>query len=70
MPPDQFEACANACRDLAPGICLLAAGEVTASNAAAYAKAGADVLVTSWMYFAPPADIQVEIIPKSEFIKV
>ena len=23
--------------------------------------AGADVLVTSWMYFAPPADIQAEI---------
>lgn len=70
MPPDQFEACTNACRDMAPGICLLAAGGVTASNAAAYAKAGADVLVTSWMYFAPPTDIQVEITPKSEFIQV
>jgi len=63
MPPDQFEASAIACRDLAPGICLLAAGGVTASNAAAYARAGADVLVTSWMYYAPPADIQVKITP-------
>jgi hypothetical protein len=29
----------------------------------AYAGAGADVPVTSWMYSAPPADIKTEIAP-------
>lgn len=38
---------------------LLVAGGVTALNAAALARAGADVLVSSAPYQAPPADVQV-----------
>ncbi len=38
---------------------LAAAGGVTLANAGAYAAAGADVLVTSAPYFAPPRDVQV-----------
>jgi molybdenum transport protein len=38
---------------------LAAAGGVRADNAAAYAAAGADVLVSSAPFAAPPADIQV-----------
>ncbi len=45
---------------------MIAAGAINDSNAAIYAKAGADVLVTSWMYFAPPADIKAEIQPLDE----
>ncbi|MDG3439215.1 ModD protein [Nitrospirillum amazonense] len=40
---------------------VAAAGGVTAQNAGAYAKAGADTLVTSAPFFAKPRDIQVTI---------
>ena len=39
------------------------AGGVNAGNAAAYAGAGADVLVTSAPYLAKPRDVQVQILP-------
>ncbi len=43
------------------GLCvtLNAAGGINASNAAEYARAGADVLVTSWPYFGRPADVKM-----------
>jgi molybdenum transport protein len=40
---------------------IAAAGGVNAENAAAYASAGADVLVTSSPYLARPRDVQVRI---------
>ncbi len=40
---------------------LAAAGGVNAANAARYAAAGADILVTSAPYSAPPRDVQVVI---------
>ena len=40
---------------------LLAAGGVNESNAAAYARAGADVLVSSAPYQAGPADVKVVV---------
>ncbi len=40
---------------------VAAAGGVNAGNAAAYAKAGADILVTSAPYAARPRDVQVRI---------
>jgi molybdenum transport protein len=40
---------------------IIAAGGVNATNAAAYAAAGADVLATSAPYSAPPRDVQVTI---------
>ncbi|WP_420132364.1 ModD protein [Rhodopseudomonas sp.] len=40
---------------------IAAAGGVNAGNAAAYAQAGADVLVTSAPYMAKPRDVQVKI---------
>jgi molybdenum transport protein len=45
---------------------IAAAGGVNASNAAAYAKAGADILVTSAPYMARPRDVQVRISAFSE----
>ena len=44
-----------------PRALLAAAGGVTQANAAAYAEAGADVLVTSAPYAAPPRDVSVSI---------
>jgi molybdenum transport protein len=46
---------------VSPRNVIAAAGGVTAANAAEYAAAGADVLVTSWPYAARPRDIQVRI---------
>ena len=40
---------------------LAVAGGVNAENAAAFARAGADVLVTSSPYLARPRDVQVRI---------
>lgn len=42
---------------------VLAAGGITARNAAAYAATGCALLVTSAPYFAPPADVQVVLQP-------
>jgi molybdenum transport protein len=44
-------------------VLLAPAGGVTAANALAHACAGADLLVSSAPYFAPPADVQVKIGP-------
>lgn len=38
---------------------IAAAGGINAGNAARYAAAGADVLVSSWPYQAPPRDMHV-----------
>jgi molybdenum transport protein len=42
---------------------IAAAGGVNASNAAAYVRAGAGLIVTSAPYSAPPRDAQVAIAP-------
>jgi len=42
---------------------IAAAGGIKADNAADYARAGADMLVTSAPYFAPPRDVAVTIAP-------
>ncbi len=46
------------------GILIAAAGGVNAANAAAYAEAGAAILVTSAPYSAPPVDVKVTIAPR------
>jgi molybdenum transport protein len=59
--PEQVAAVAAACTDLPPGQrpVIAAAGGIGPENAADYAAAGADVLVTSAPYFAKPRDVQV-----------
>jgi molybdenum transport protein len=46
---------------LNPRPLIAAAGGVNAGNAASYAKAGADILVTSAPYWAKPLDVAVHI---------
>ncbi len=41
---------------------VAAAGGINAGNVAAYAQAGADIVVTSWPYLAKPCDVQVQIV--------
>ncbi|UZJ42406.1 ModD protein [Prosthecochloris sp. SCSIO W1101] len=43
------------------GTTIAAAGGINDTNAEKYAAAGADVLVSSWMYFGKPADYKVII---------
>ncbi len=59
--PQEFADCRRALesRPDARRPLLLAAGGVGPDNAAAYAAAGADVLVTSFPYAAPPRDVRV-----------
>ena len=54
---------AAALTGLGPRPVLAAAGGITPANAAAYAAAGADVLVTSSPYYAGPRDVQVRLGP-------
>lgn len=63
MTPEQVAATASALTALMPRPLLAAAGGVNAANAAAYAAAGADLLVTSSPYQAPPRDVKVRIVP-------
>lgn len=44
-----------------PALKLLAAGGITTDNAANYANCGVDGLVTSSLYYGPPADISVVV---------
>jgi molybdenum transport protein len=59
--PEALSACRKALDTLGavPRTLLAAAGGVRAENAAAYVSCGADLLVTSAPYTAPPRDVQV-----------
>lgn len=64
MPVDLFQKCAQECKKINPDVIMIAAGGVNGKNVAEYARCGADVLVTSWMYFGPPSNIKVRIARK------
>jgi molybdenum transport protein len=61
MTPEQVDEAKQALSAIAPGILLAAAGGINPGNAGAYAKAGADILVTSSPYYAQPRDVKVTI---------
>jgi molybdenum transport protein len=51
----------RAAKTLNSSLVINAAGGINADNAGSYAAAGADVLVTSWVYFGKPFDIKMKI---------
>jgi molybdenum transport protein len=57
--PDSVAECRSALIDAGLHPVLAAAGGINANNAKAYVQAGADLLVTSAPYTAPPFDVQV-----------
>lgn len=61
MTPSQVAETVNLVKVLNPAVKVLAAGGISIDNAAEYAATGADMLVTSWMYFGKPADIKASI---------
>ena len=63
LSPDSLRDMTGALRSAAPGITVFAAGGIGEDNVAEYAATGVDVLVTSAIYHAPPADIGARILP-------
>ncbi len=61
LPPSSVREVSNALRSSNRKTIIAAAGGIDAENAASYADAGADVLVSSWMYFGKPSDFKVTI---------
>lgn len=59
--PEAVKATVAALKAVNPKVLLLAAGGVNVTNARAYAAAGADVLVTSSVYFGAPFDIKMKM---------
>lgn len=60
--PEETKRTVEAIRSIDPAVRIASAGGVTPENADLYAATGTDILVTSSLYFAKPADIKVEII--------
>lgn len=61
FPVEEIAALRSAVEGLTLRPLIAAAGGVNAGNAASYAKAGADILVTSSPYWAKPLDVAVHI---------
>ncbi len=61
MSPDAVAEVVRAMSIRVPRPLVSIAGGVNATNAAAYAATGADILVTSAPYYAPPRDVKVRI---------
>jgi molybdenum transport protein len=57
----------RAAKMLNPSLVINAAGGVNSANAREYAASGADVLVTSWVYFGKPFDIKMKISSVPEY---
>ena len=62
-PPEDLREWVPRLRAERPELVLLAAGGIGGHNAEAYAGTGVDGLVTSWVYFGPPADLRTRITP-------
>lgn len=59
--PEVFAEAVAKVKSVSPNALISAAGGVKAENAAAYARAGADFLVTTWPYFGRPFDVKMSI---------
>lgn len=64
MDTEQLPLYIKECKTLNPDVQVIVAGGINAENVTVYARSHADVIVTSWMYFAPPADVEVKISQK------
>ncbi|MCW8796838.1 MAG: ModD protein [Chlorobium sp.] len=61
LSPESVEKIAEQIKSRNRNIIVAAAGGIHTGNAEAYAAAGADVLVSSWMYFGKPVDYKVTV---------
>ena len=63
IPLDALPATVQVLRERFPRLIVSATGGITVQNVAAHAASGADLLVTSHPYHAPPADIRASMQP-------
>ncbi len=61
FPLDELTECVKKLRDNHKNIKIIATGGINISNISDFASSGADIIVTTAPYFAPPADIKVKI---------
>ncbi len=61
MPPAEVSVLVRQVKETRPDMLILAAGGIQLQNIAAYAATGADLLVTTSVYNAGPADVGVKI---------
>lgn len=61
LSPEAFADLVGTVKAAVPSVLVSATGGVRGDNAEAYARAGADFLVTTWPYFGKPADIKMKI---------
>ena len=61
LSPGSVEEISKQIKQVNSNVIIAAAGGIDENNAETYAAAGADVLVSSWMYFGKPADYKVTI---------
>ncbi|MZP29812.1 ModD protein [Heliobacterium undosum] len=63
VPPAELAAMATAIRSVNPKVTMIGTGGINEQNVEDYAKAGVDVISTTWVYFGKPVDIGVRITP-------
>ena len=61
LPAGDVKTFCREAKSVNPGVVVVAAGNINPENAEQYAASGADVLVTSSLYFGKPADIKATI---------
>ena len=59
--PQDVEAVVKARNEAGKNATIVCAGGINLENAALYAKTGVDAIITSAMYFAPPADLSARL---------
>jgi molybdenum transport protein len=64
--PTEIQSIKKEIKKINPGITIAASGGITIENVREYALSGADMLLTSWPYFANPSNIQVVISPLND----
>ena len=62
FPPEDVGKFVREAKRINENSVIVAAGNIVLANVEEYAKTGADALVTSSLYFGPPADIKAEIV--------
>jgi len=61
LNPDEIKEVVNSVKSIDEGIVVIATGGVNIQNAALYAQAKPDVIVSSCVYYSKPFDIKVDI---------
>ena len=67
LPASELKSVVDELKPKHPNLKFAAAGGITYDNISEYAKTGVDLIVTSWPYYATPAEFTVSIEPIYDF---